>query len=163
ILAWQPDIVHLTGYAYASHFGVLRLSRRKGIPLLFRGDSHVLDPMPGWRWQIKRALLGRIYRWPAGFLYVGRANVEDYRRLGGRKSKLFCCPHSIDVERFAEATDQRETEAKNWRRELGIQDRDRVLLFAGKFERKKRPVELMDACLELQPLNLVLVMAGDGE
>src|ERR1051326_2986720 len=42
VLAWKPNAVHLTGYAYASHLLAMRAFNRRGIPVLFRGDSHLL-------------------------------------------------------------------------------------------------------------------------
>jgi len=38
-----------------------------------------------------------------------------------------------------------------------------VLLFAGKFERKKRPIELMQAVLTLNDPTCVLILVGNGE
>ena len=49
------------------------------------------------------------------------------------------------------------------RRQLEISDDKCVLLFAGKFERKKQPVELMRAVQAVSNPNLVLIMVGSGE
>jgi glycosyltransferase involved in cell wall biosynthesis len=76
--------------------------------------------------------------------------------------RLYPCPHAIDVGRFAEPAAQREEEAARWRSELGIAADRKVLLYAGKFEPKKRPAELMRAFARLPDPSLVLVMAGSG-
>ncbi len=164
VLGWRPDVVHLTGYAYASHLGAMRTLARRGLPVLFRGDSHLLDGVQkGWRWQLKRAVLSKIYSWPAAFLYVGRANKDYYRMLGVPEERLFYCPHSIEVERFAEPDAEWERQAMAWKAGLGISPDRFVLLFAGKFEEKKRPLPLMKAVLEYPDPRLLLVMVGDGE
>jgi glycosyltransferase involved in cell wall biosynthesis len=164
VLAWQPDAVHLTGYAYASHLQALRSLPRRGVPVLFRGDSHLLDERrSGPRWLLKRSLLHAVLRWPSAFLYVGQANREYYCAFGVPESKLFYCPHSIEVTRFAEPEERLEQEATAWRKDLDIPEERKVLLFAGKFEDKKRPVALMKAVLDMADNNLVLVMVGDGE
>jgi glycosyltransferase involved in cell wall biosynthesis len=111
---------------------------------------------------MKRMVLSRIFSWPTVFLYVGQANRDYYRAFGVSESKLFYCPHSIEVERFAEPEDQLEREAVTWRKELGISEDRKVLLFAGKFEDKKRPLPLMNAFLKCNRPQTILVMVGDG-
>jgi len=164
VTAWRPDVVHVTGWAWLSHFLALRALRDKGIPTLFRGDSHLLDSVAqGPRWWAKHALLKQVYSWPTGFLVVGEANRAYYRAFGVDAEKLFPCPHSIDVERFADPAEAFEREAAAWRRQLGIAEERCVLLFAGKFERKKRPLELMQAVCALPEPAPVLVMVGSGK
>jgi glycosyltransferase involved in cell wall biosynthesis len=162
LLAWKPDAVHVTGWAWWSHCMALRALHRKGVPTLFRGDSHLLDTRrTGARWRIKRRVLRTVYRWPAAFLYVGHANRAYYEEFGVDAGRLFKCPHSIDVARFS-APDA-EDEARRWRRELDIPDERAVVLFAGKLERKKRPLELMRAMAALPAPAPILVIAGAGE
>jgi glycosyltransferase involved in cell wall biosynthesis len=105
-----------------------------------------------------------VFSWPTGFLVAGAANRAYYEAFGVEPHRLFPCPHSIDVGRFCEPADAFELEAAKWRQQLGI-SRDRfVLLFAGKFERKKRPLELMRAVQALTgPPEPLLVMVGSGE
>jgi glycosyltransferase involved in cell wall biosynthesis len=164
VTGWRPDVVHVTGWAWYSHIMALRSLNKQGIPTLFRGDSHLLDVRQwGPRWWAKRALLERIFSWPSGFLVTGSANRAYYEAFGVEASRLHPCPHSIDVGRFAEPDDLLEEEAAQWRQELQITSDQRVLLFAGKFERKKRPLELMLAVQALADPGLVLVMIGGGE
>lgn len=162
VRAWHPDAVHLTGYAYASHLAALRGLARAGVPVLFRGDSHLLDGRRGLKWLVTRVVLRRVYRWPAAFLHVGQANRAYYEAFGVPPQKLFACPHSIEVDRFAEPAGKWEAEAAKWRSELGVSAGERVLLFAGKFEPKKRPVELMEAFAREGPKGWRLLMLGDG-
>jgi Glycosyltransferase len=160
---WRPDAVHITGYAYASHLNAIRSFRRRGVPLLFRGDSHLLNEQRhGLRWELKRFLLNRIYRQVAALLYVGKHNYNYYRAFGVPDSKLFYCPHSIEVERFSESNEQLEARAQAWRRELSIPAGASVLLYAGKFDPVKQPIKLMTAVSRIDS-NLVLLMVGNGQ
>lgn len=164
VMTWRPDAVHVTGWAWFSHLVALRAFHEQGVPTLFRGDSHLLDsPRLGPRWWVKCAVLERVFSWPTAFLCVGAANRAYYEAFGVEADRLYRCTHSIDVGRFAESGDDFEQEAARWREQLGIADDRRVLLFAGKFERKKRPVELMRAVQALGGAGLVLVLVGDGE
>ena len=65
VMAWRPDVVHVTGWAWLSHLQALHAFRRLGVRTLFRGDSHLLDSaQTGLRWSIKRAVLRRVFSWP---------------------------------------------------------------------------------------------------
>jgi hypothetical protein len=164
VSAWQPDVVHVTGWAWYSHLLAMRAFRKRGIPVLFRGDSNLIDrPRHGPAWWAKRALLSRVYAWPTLFLVVGKANWEYYEALGVRPDRLLLCPHTIDVHRFAEPNEVYEEEAHRWRQQLGITPDRCVILFAGKFEAGKRPVELMRAVRSSTDKRLLLVMVGNGE
>lgn len=164
VLAWRPDVVHISGWAWFSHLQLLRALRQRGVTTLFFGDSHLLDKEGGGpRWWVKASLLRRIYSWPTGFLVVGAANRAYFRRFGVQSAKLHPCPHSIDVHRFSEPAAMFEQEALCWRSKLGITPEQKVLLYAGKFEAKKRPTELMRAVAQFHERSLVLVMVGAGE
>lgn len=164
VLDWQPTAIHVTGYAWQSHLAAIRRLSRARLPVLFRGDSHLLNGRGRWwRWQVKQALLRAVFRWPAAFLCVGQANKDYYRAFGVPEAKLVDCPHSVETERFAEPNAELEQQAAAWRAELGIAAGQQVLLFAGKFENKKRPLPLMRAFLESNLKNAVLLLVGDGE
>jgi glycosyltransferase involved in cell wall biosynthesis len=108
-------------------------------------------------------LLRRVFSWPTGFLVVGAANRAYYQRFGVDLPRLYPCPHSIDVRRFSEPAAAMEQEAARWRLELGIAPERKVLLYAGKFEPKKRPIELMRAVAQLRDSAVLLVMVGAGQ
>lgn len=164
VLAWRPDVVHISGWAWLSHLQLLHALHRRGVRTLFFGDSHLLDGgLSGPRWWLKAALLRRVYSWPNGLLVAGAANRAYFERFGVPAAKLYRCPHSIDVARFADPTGQCERDALQWRRELGIAPAQTVLLYAGKFEAKKRPADLMRAVMRLADQRLVLVLVGAGE
>lgn len=163
VKSWKPDAVHLTGYSFVSHLSLMRATAISKIPLLFRGDSHLLDETPNWKNSVKRIVLKRVFRWPSAFLYVGEHNKEYYRSFGVPEKKLSYCPHSIEVNRFAEPSSELEQKARQWRKELKIPEDTIVGLFAGKFETKKRPIDLMKWALESSDKEWILVMAGNGE
>src|SRR5205807_1968443 len=157
VAAWRPDVVHVTGWAWLSHLSALRGFARRGIPTLFRGDSHLIDGTSrGPRWWVKRAVLKRVFSWPTAFLVVGTANRAYYDAFGVGADRLHPCPHSIDVARFAEPAGALEQNAAEWRRQLGIRADRCVLVYAGKFERKKRPLELVRAVRDLHDPGVVL-------
>ncbi len=153
---WAPDVILLFGYKYLTH---LRLILRGNTPLVFRGDSHLLDSptLP----LAKRWLLGWLYQRFASITYVGQANRAYFRALGVPESRLFHAPHAVDAAHFT-ATPPRVAEAARLRTELGLGNR-RVILFAGKLIAKKQPLELLAAFLAVDRPDAALVFVGDGQ
>jgi glycosyltransferase involved in cell wall biosynthesis len=163
VTSWQPDIVQITGWAWYSHLNLLRALHRRGIRTLFFGDSHLLDGNThGPRWWLKAAVLRHVYSWPTGVLVTGSANRAYFERFGVPAVKLHPCPHGIDVGRFAAPQAELAAEAAQWRSQLQIGCDRKVLLYAGKFEAKKRPVELMRAVTRLPDPTIALILVGAG-
>jgi glycosyltransferase involved in cell wall biosynthesis len=155
LAAWQPDVVLLFGYKYLTHLRVIFAGRH---PLVFRGDSHLLDQTaPSW---LKRMVLGAVYRRFAAITYVGQANLAYFRVLGVPAAKLFHAPHAVDATHFT-ATPERLAAAAALRAELGLAGQ-RIVLFAGKLIPKKQPRELLAAFLAQPASNWALVFVGDG-
>ena len=157
---YRPDAVLMFGYAYASHLHAICWARWRGLPLVFRGDSHFIGrPSPGWR----RALpLRLLYRQFAAVTYVGQANREYFRTLHVPDTRLFFAPHAVNQELFDPTRPEHHKAAEALRGQLGIARSDRVVLFAGKLIPAKQPRELLEAFLALNLPNTSLVMVGDG-
>jgi glycosyltransferase involved in cell wall biosynthesis len=157
---FAPDAVLCVGYNYAT-FARLLFARPR-YPLILRGDSHRLVPRVGYTARLKRAILARVFRRFAAFLYVGQANRAYYRLHNVPEDRLFFCPHAVDNDRFIGARDGAETDAAAWRAELGIAKDRHVVLFAGKFETKKRPLDLLEAFRRAAPGRAALLFVGSG-
>ncbi len=163
VVSWRPDVVQITGWAWSSHLQLLWALHRCRVATLFFGDSHLLDgEAASPRQWLKAALLRRVYTWPTGILVAGSANRAYFERFGVPPEKLHPCRHAIDVGRFAAPQADVDQEAARWRAELQIDRGRKVLLYAGKFEPKKRPVELMRVVAGLRDPSIVLVLVGGG-
>lgn len=157
---FEPNATLCIGYNYAT-FARLLFSRPRS-PLILRGDSHRLVPRTGWKSWIKRSALARVFKRFSAFLYVGQANREYYQVHGVPDKKLFFCPHTVDNARFQGERIQAEAAAVAWRRELGIPENHHVILFAGKFEPKKRPLDLLEAFRRSSLEQTSLLFVGSG-
>lgn len=158
LAAWRPDALLLFGYNWHAQLRALLWARRRGVPVLLRGDSHLLGrgrPGPA-RW----LALGLLFRQFAAFTAVGAANRAYYRAFGVPERKIFFAPHCVDAGRFT-PTDATRAAAAALRRQLGLDGR-RVLLFAGKFQERKQPVELLRAFHAVAGPTDALVFVGDG-
>jgi glycosyltransferase involved in cell wall biosynthesis len=161
VLAWRPDAVLVFGWAWKSHLRALCALRGR-VPVLFRGDSTLIDERPGLRAWARRSWLRWVYRRVDVALYVGKHNRAYFEAHGVRGDRLQWAPHAIENDRFADPDGVRAAEARTWRLRLGIPDDAVTVLFAGKLERKKAPDILLDAFLDPAGPNAHLIFAGSG-
>ena len=162
VARFQPDAVLLFGYNFASLMHFLWRWDRGRAPLLFRGDSHRLVPAGGAREWLRRQAIAAVFRRFCAFLYVGRANRDYFRLHGVATDALHFAPHAVDNARFTGAAEAARRDAKVWKRELGIAEGNRVILFAGKYEAKKRPLDLLRAFLQAGLADVSLLFVGSG-
>ncbi len=159
--AWRPDALLLFGYKWASHLRAIIWARRRRIPIVFRGDSHLLG-RGSPRLHVRVALRALFSRF-AAFLYVGAANREYFEAFGVPPAKLFFAPHSVDGALFDRGSPAHREGADRLRSQLGIASSARIVLFAGKLIPAKQPMELLGAFLDLGVPDTALVFVGEGQ
>ncbi|MBE9209054.1 glycosyltransferase family 4 protein [Nostoc sp. LEGE 06077] len=159
---FHPEAVLLMIYNYASIYRLLWGWNQSQIPLLFRGDSHRLLASKGVKALVKREFITQIYRRFAACLYVGKANYDYFRYHRVVEKQLFFSPHTVDNERFLAQADTVNHQAQAWKQELGISSDHAVILFAGKLEDKKRPLDLLKAFLSVNIPQTSLLFVGAG-
>jgi glycosyltransferase involved in cell wall biosynthesis len=168
LAAVRPDAILLFGYAYRSQLRAMLSPRLARIPMLLRGDSHDLARPRGVRGLAGRVARRLLFRRFWRVLAVGKANAAYFRNNGVPESRIRFVPHCVDNERFRAAAADAAVRAAAWRRELGMDADATVLLFAGKFEDKKRPLDLLAAFLRIlreEPAaaaGAVLLFVGNG-
>jgi len=159
---WKPDAILVIGWSFKSHLQCLRYFKNK-IPVLFRGDSTLLDEKKGLKQLLRRFFLKWVYSFIDCALYVGTNNKNYFLKHGLKERQLVFAPHAIDNDRFAEPNEKYLTQACEWKKELGITGNDLVLLFAGKLEPKKNPFFLLELAKSITDTQLKIILAGNGE
>jgi glycosyltransferase involved in cell wall biosynthesis len=159
IKAWKPDALVVYGWRYKAHLAAMRYFHGK-IPILFRGDSTLLNERPGWRRWARRRALRWVYRHVDRALYVGQQNRRYFKAHGLRDDQLVFAPHSVDNDRFS--TSEHSGESCDRRGELNIARDAIVILFVGKLEPTKAPELLLRAFRALGNDALRLVFVGAG-
>ncbi len=162
VSGYSPSAVLMMGYNYESLYRFLCGWDGKRAPLLFRGDSHRIVKCGGTKERLRRRWISLVFKRFAAFLYVGRANQHYYQYHGIPSSKLFFAPHAVDNDFFTRAGVKADCSALSWRRELGISEEDAVVMFAGKYEEKKRPLDLLTAFVRADITNAKLLFVGAG-
>lgn len=158
---WQADVVLVIGWNFVSHFKCIRYFYKK-IPVLFRGDSTLLDERPGIRTFLRRIFLKRVYSNIDIALYVGANNKKYFQKHGLKSYQLVFAPHAVDNHRFAEPNELYQQQATALRKQLGIETQDIVLLFVGKMEQKKNPFFLLELLNKHANPRLKVLFVGNG-
>jgi glycosyltransferase involved in cell wall biosynthesis len=158
--AFKPNALLVFGWSFVSHLKVLRYFKGK-LPVYFRGDSTLLDEQKGFNVMLRRLMLKWVYTHIDKGFYVGTKNKEYFLKHGLKEHNLVFVPHAIDNKRFGnEALYKKESEAI--RAALGVPKHHTLILFSGKFEKKKSPLLLIRAFKKLTQKNLNLLFVGNG-
>ena len=161
IEAWRPDAILVYTWNSRSHLQALRHFKNK-VPVLFRGDSTLIDQRAWWRALMRRIFLTWVYSHVDVAIAVGTKDRDYFAWCGFPLQRIALAPHSIDTVRFAADSANHESRAADWRRKLGIKPEAIVILFAGKLQDKKNPGLLLDAFRALNG-DSYLVFVGNGE
>ena len=159
---WKATAVLVIGWNYRSHLKAMFYFKNR-IPVLFRGDSTLLDETKGLKTRLRRTFLKFIYRKIDFALYVGTANKNYFLQHGVKESQLIFAPHAIDNNRFVEFTATQEAFVVNTKAALGIDENCITIIYCGKLLTKKNPLLLIDAVKKTDNKNLHLIIVGNGE
>lgn len=159
--AWRPDAILVFTWAHQSHLAALRHFKGR-VPILFRGDSTLIDESPGLKMLLRRLLLRWVYRHVDMALFAGLRNRAYFVAHGVGETRLCRCPHAIDNGRFMHPPGDADRQAREWRRSLGIDEDRVVVLFCGKLEPKKDPACLTRIAALARSERLIFAFAGDG-
>ena len=139
------DALWLHGWDTVLKRRALHSAWKYEVPVLMRGEN-TISAMPdgkALRGLVKRLYLHRVFNRCAGFLCIGSDNREYYSTHGVRQQQLFDMPYAIDNESFSKSA--RESE-NNLLDSFNLEYGRPIILFAGKFLRRKNPAMLLDAC-----------------
>ena len=162
---FRPDAVLVFGWNFPGHFATMKHFKGR-VPVWFRGDSTLLDPLPFWKRWVRQAWLTYVYRHIDKAFYVGQANLRYFRWCGLQESQLVYAPHAVDNDIVMANDAERTAAALEIRKELGISETAMVFLFVGKLEALKQPMQLARAFSEFvqsnPELDCHLVLVGSG-
>jgi glycosyltransferase involved in cell wall biosynthesis len=160
IRAAAADAVLITGWHQIGLLQAWWAARSLGIPVIVRGESNAKRNRARW----KRWFHGRLLGKADAFVTIGRSNAEFYRSAGVPDEHLHAGAYFVDNDFFASRADALDrTEVRD---RFGIPEGVCCVLFAGKFESKKRPFDLLSAvaALDVDSRKRVhLLMVGSGE
>ena len=99
----------------------------------------------GLRGLAKRAYLDWVFARCAAFLSIGAANRAYYLAHGVDSERLFAMPYAVDNEFFRRRSAAAAVAREKLRAEIELEPGRPIILFAGKLQRRKNPLVLVDA------------------
>jgi glycosyltransferase involved in cell wall biosynthesis len=161
--AFDAVVVH--GHTPAAMLVAAAAAKMARIPIFLRCETHLGLRRSPLKSLARRALVGAYYRQLDGVLAIGSANRAFYRAIGIPERRIFDVPYAVDNRRFMTEARLADGERRELRAGFGIHDNRPIVLFAAKFQRRKRPDDLLRAAARLNREHVVfhLVMVGSGE
>lgn len=152
----------VTGWYLKSFIQAIVAAKRLGLPVLVRGDSHLLTPRSKIKQIGKAAIYPLLLRAFNCGLYVGSRSHSYWRGYGFPEHRLFFSPHCVDTHWYGAQSTAKERAAK--RSEFQIPLDVPVILFAGKLISLKRPGDIITAVARLNVTGIrpTILFAGSG-
>lgn len=160
---WDAVIAHMgLGYIYASFWIAATAAKFKKIPFLFGTDAYDFQPRDGRQWKVplKIWILPRLFRLADVVLVMSSGGIQFMRRLGIPIERVVLTPYVVDniwwVGKVAQV--DRQAVRQRW----NIPEDALVVLYCGKLQAWKRPIDLLHAFAQANIENAYLVLAGEG-
>ena len=156
------DAVWVHGWASVTNCMVMLTAFSARVPVLLRGDTNLLPPLPRWKRWLKQVILSHLFHYVSAFLAIGKNNADFYRAYGVPAERILAVPLAVDNDFFA-ATARALPPKNDLKRDLQIPQDLPVVLFCGKLTPVKRPMDLLRAfekAVRTRPAALLFV--GDG-
>jgi glycosyltransferase involved in cell wall biosynthesis len=135
------------------------------LPFFITGDATPLYPERPLRGSLKHFFQACLVRQAAGCLYLGSLQRVYFERLGVDESKLFFHPYAVDNDRFFAAATNDRAQKNKLRADFGLPPDIPLIVFCGKFIKRKRPMDVLSALSALQSKGIECgaVFIGGGQ
>ncbi len=158
----RPEVVVVSGWSTFAAQAAILWSRLRRVPYVLVVESHDEGPRPGWRRQVKGAVVPRVVAGAAGVLVTGTLARRSMVARGAPPERVRVFANTIDVEEFGERADRLASRRNELRSELGAGPDDLVVLSVARLAPEKGLDVLIHAVAEAEDPRLLLVLAGDG-
>ena len=160
------DAVFVSGYFYASAWIAILAAKWHGIPIIFTTEAHSLHSLRSWatrskwRLRLKKFYVRRILSLGKVLLTMSSGAFQHLVALGFAESRIVLSPYAVDNDWWTEqaAKADRETARGIYR----IPPHSSVVLFCGKLQPWKGPMDLLEAFYKANVTDSYLIFAGDG-
>lgn len=163
------DALLVHGYSRPFNWQAMLVAKAAGLKVFVRDDATLAGTRRRWSRRIAKQVFFRVLaRIVDGFLAVGTANAEYYRAHGVRPGQIFLLPYAVDNDFFATLAAEAEGHREQLRSRLELEPGRPVILYASKFQARKRPLDLLRAYellvkQESMRASPYLLYVGDGE
>jgi glycosyltransferase involved in cell wall biosynthesis len=163
----ETKVLWIQGWQVVAYWQAVLAARKVGAEVWLRGETNSRSNAGGIGRQFKRPLLRQLLRRTDRLLYIGKANRRFYQEQGISTERLSPAPYCVDNLRFATTAAAIRNRREHIRSEWGIPPEAFCFVFVGKFIRKKRPFDLIEAARRFQHAHpgkqIHLLWVGTGE
>lgn len=155
----KHDALWIHGYESLTNLYAIDVANRYNVPIVFRGEAmpSTVDS------RAKQFVIGQIFDRIDAFASIGTRNRRLYESFGIPDDCIFHAPYSVNNEFFQRRREELPP-ASELRHEESIPVDRPVVLFVGKFLKRKRPRLLLDAFIKATDLGeATLIYVGEGE
>lgn len=158
----RPEQVGVYGYYQTEHWMLRLLCARRGIPMIFVGETFLTG-----RWSLRRLikmpLRAFFFKGVTHFIAIGKKTLDYYRSLGVAETRLVPAKYCIDLSFFKQPPELAAERRALWRLRFDIPADAVVLLFVGRLFERKRPQDVIEIHRRLAANpNVFTVMVGNG-
>jgi glycosyltransferase involved in cell wall biosynthesis len=157
------DVILVHGWGHLSHWLAYAGALGSRIPYMVRGEARLdTSRIPeGARQWCRRTILRQLLKRSAACLAIGSGNQHFYEAYGVDRSRIHRSPYAVDNDRFRIRGDAGRARRSELLGGLGLDPSLPTIVFVGKLQPWKRPLDLVLAFRNMTYYaNLVVV--GDG-
>ena len=158
----RSEVVVVSGWSTFAAQAAIVWSRLRRVPYVLVVESHDEGPRPGWRRQVKGAVVPRVVEGSSGVLVTGTLARRSMVARGAPPERVRVFANTIDVEEFAAQADRLASRRQDLRHELGAGPDNVVVLSVARLAPEKGLDVLIHAVAEAEDPRLLLVLAGEG-
>ena len=148
---------------FSSSFWISYLAARAySAPFMFGTDASSIEPRDGKTWKrvFKRLAWPLLFRLSSQVLTASTAGKQMMRSLGIAEDRISMALDTVDNEWWIEQSER--VDRTQVRAAWGVDSQERVILFCGKLQPWKRPLDVLRAFAAADISRSTLVFAGDG-
>jgi glycosyltransferase involved in cell wall biosynthesis len=160
----KPDAVLVTGWHFWGMVQMFIALKIANIPIILRMDSNSVRHRPF----ILQWIYKMFFSWVDICLTVGEHNKRFCIESGMSESQVISSPHIVDNNFFLEKSQTSKLMSIDIRLKWHVPTDAFCFLYAGKLQKKKRPLDLFKAfrlasSVSLKPIHLLVVGTGQLE
>lgn len=158
------DAILIQGYDNLSCWLAFIAAKIYRLKIIWRGEvvmkseKHNLSA----KWFLKKYVLTRLFKSCDAVMYSCTGNKEYLKYYGVPEEKLFPIPCAVDNDFFRKERKKYIGSEYKIRSVLNIDQDDFVVLFCGRFTKRKRPLDLLRAINKVKCKNITALFLGDG-
>jgi len=140
------DILWTHGYATLVSFRAILIAKALGLKVFTRTDTgRTCALRTAGLSTLKETFVKLLFRQIDGFLATSTSNADYYRSLGVSEDRIFSVPLCVDNDFFQDKVAQARPNRDALLRELGLEKGRPIILFAAKYQPRKRAIDLLHA------------------